>query len=72
MRNNKFALTIVFGKTLPFQSIFQSGEFVKQLTYCFHFSMGNFIVIPMVKLMENPEKIHLRQELVGWISQKYC
>ena len=36
------------------------------------FSTGNFIVIPMVKLMENPGKIHLRQELVGWISQKYC
>ena len=34
--------------------------------------MGNFIVILMVKLMENPEKIHLRQELVGWISQRYC
>ena len=28
------------------------------------FSMGNFIVIPMVKLMENPEKIHLRSQSV--------
>ena len=32
------------------------------------FSTGNFIVIPMVKLMENPEKIHLCEELVGQIS----
>ena len=36
MRNNKFATTIVFDRTLPFPSFFQSGEFVKQLTYCFH------------------------------------
>ena len=36
MRNNKFAITIVFGRQLPFPSIFQSGEFVKQLACCFH------------------------------------
>ena len=34
--------------------------------------MGNFIIKHMVKLMENPERIHLHQELVGWILQKYC
>ena len=34
MRNNEFAITIVFGRTLPFPSNFQSGEFVKQLAYC--------------------------------------
>ena len=70
MRNNKFVITIVFGKTLPFPSIFQSGEFVKQLVYCFHFLNGKFYCY--TKLMENPEKIHLHQELVRWFSQKYC
>ena len=42
IRNNKFAITIVFGRTLPFPSIFQSGEFVKQLAYCFIFSNRKF------------------------------
>ena len=42
MRNNKFAITIVFGRTLPFSSIFQSGEFVKQLAHFFHFLNGKF------------------------------
>ena len=42
MRNNKFAITIVVGRTLPFPLIFQSGEFVKQVAYCFHFLNGKF------------------------------
>ena len=40
MRNNKFVITIVSGRKLPFPSIFQSGEFVKKLVHCFHFLNG--------------------------------
>ena len=64
MRNNIFTFTIVFGKMLPFPSIFQSAEFTEQLTYCFHF-LKEWIYCFMHGWIKGKSRENLSQPTIG-------